>query len=185
MGNDGGSIPKRSEVVKTKKRDEKASVHLVAKAKSGLCSLTKDPLRRPVGVCKLGFLYNREEVIKKLLEKTMPTAFRHIRKLKDVKEVKANCTINKESDSNHSQQYVQIVCPLTQIDFTGFNGFYAVWDCGCILSEDAIKQLKMTDKCLSCGFELPESKDSPKKLELISLNQTADQQERFLDEIDK
>ena len=137
MGNDGGSIPKRSEVVKVKKRDEKASVHLVAKAKAGLCSLTKDSLRKPVGVCKLGLLYNREEVIKKMLEKTMPSAFRHIRKIKDIKEVKATSIVNKESDA--SQQYVRIVCPLTQTDFTGFNTFFAVWDCGCILSEEAIK----------------------------------------------
>lgn len=104
MGNDGGSIPKRSEVVKTKRRDEKASVHLTAKAKSGLCSLTKDALKKPVGFCKLGLLYNREEVLKKMLEKMMPKAFRHIRKVKDIKEVKSNCIIEKSNDNSSSNQ---------------------------------------------------------------------------------
>jgi len=40
MGNDGGSIPKRSEVVKQKKRAFKLEKEAVG---SGVCSLTKEP----------------------------------------------------------------------------------------------------------------------------------------------
>jgi hypothetical protein len=40
-------------------------------------------------MCRLGLLYNKEEVIKHLIEKNMPKAFRHIKKLKDIKEIKA------------------------------------------------------------------------------------------------
>jgi hypothetical protein len=36
-------------------------------------------------VCKLGHLYNKENILKGLLEKSLPHAFRHIKKLKDVK----------------------------------------------------------------------------------------------------
>ncbi len=91
MGNDGGSIPRRREVVKSKKREVKAETHEVARAKARLCALTKEPLGgKHVVVCRLGLLYNKEEVIKKMIEKAMPKVFRHIRKIsKDVKDVKA------------------------------------------------------------------------------------------------
>ena len=61
----------------------------IAKAKSRLCAISKDPLREPISMCRLGLLYNKEEVIKHLIEKNMPKAFRHIKKLKDIKELKA------------------------------------------------------------------------------------------------
>jgi hypothetical protein len=40
-------------------------------------------------VCKLGYIYNKEELLKKLIEKQMPKEFSHIKKLKDVKDVKS------------------------------------------------------------------------------------------------
>ncbi len=39
-------------------------------------------------VCKLGLLYNKEAVLKGLLEKNLPGGFEHIARMKDVKEVK-------------------------------------------------------------------------------------------------
>lgn len=81
MGNDGGSIPKRSEVVKQKKNTVEVDKSAKAVAKSTLCSISKEPLRSPIVVCKRGLLYNKEQLIKRLLEKTMPYEFRHIRKL--------------------------------------------------------------------------------------------------------
>ncbi len=80
----------------------------MAKAKSKLCALTKDALgRQHVVVCRLGLLYNKEEVIKKMIEKNMPKAFRHIRKIsRDVKEVKAQF---KEQDDGSNI----IVCPIS------------------------------------------------------------------------
>ena len=87
MGNDGGSIPKRREVVKVKHREERKENFEIAKAKSRLCALGKEPLRGPIVACRLGLLYNKEDVVKRLIEKTMPKAFRHIRKLRDVKDI--------------------------------------------------------------------------------------------------
>ena len=79
MGNDGGSIPKRSEVVKQKKRNQ-VDVDKQAKnfAKSSLCAMSKEPLRSSVVACKRGLLYNKMHLIKRLLEKTVPREFRHI-----------------------------------------------------------------------------------------------------------
>jgi len=87
MGNDGGSIPHRTEVVKTKQKEERKDNFEIAKAKASLCAISKEPLKKPIAVCRMGLLYNKEELVKRLIEKTIPGAFRHIRKLKDVKEV--------------------------------------------------------------------------------------------------
>lgn len=88
MGNDGGSIPHRAEMVKTKKKEEYKDNFEIARAKSRLCSMSKEPLRKPIAVCRMGLLYNKEEVVKRLIEKSIPRAFRHIKKLKDIKEAK-------------------------------------------------------------------------------------------------
>jgi hypothetical protein len=88
MGNDGGSISHRTEMVKTKQKEERKDNFEMARAKSRFCAMTKEPLREPIAVCKMGMLYNKEEIIKRLIEKTIPRAFRHIKKLKDVKEAK-------------------------------------------------------------------------------------------------
>ena len=146
MGNDGGSMPFRREVVKTKKKEEVKEKHAQAKAKASYCAISKEPLRKPVVVCRLGLLYNKEDVIKRLIEKNIPNAFRHIKKLKDVKEAKV-----ETKDNNDSNGPIHMICPLTQRDFNGFNRFLIVWGCGCVLSEEAAKELKMTDKCLVCG----------------------------------
>ena len=51
MGNDGGSIPGRQELVKTKKQKRHLQKDLMAKARSTMCALTKEALRSPVVVC--------------------------------------------------------------------------------------------------------------------------------------
>jgi hypothetical protein len=63
---------------------------------TNLCQISKEPLQAPslndksnIYVCKLGYIYNKEELLKKLIEKQMPKEFIHIKKLKDVKDVKS------------------------------------------------------------------------------------------------
>ena len=60
MGNDGGSIPKRSEVVKQKKKKQNVDKQAKAVARSTLCAISKEPLRVPIVACKRGLLYNKE-----------------------------------------------------------------------------------------------------------------------------
>lgn len=100
--------------------------------------------------------------MKRLLEKTMPHEYRHIKKLKDFNEAKVQTKDNPDGTKN-------IICPVSQIEFHGFNRFVMVWTCGCVISEEAIKELKMSDKCLSCGTDID------KKNDLISLNQTPEE----------
>jgi len=147
MGNDGGSIPHRREVVKTKKKEERIETHALAKDKATTCALTKEPLQQPIVVCRLGNLYNKEAIIKRLLEKTMPVAFRHIQKLKDIKEAKVELKDN-EVDGDGTKI---ILCPITQMEYNGFHKFIMPWSCGCIMSEEAAKELKMDDKCIVCS----------------------------------
>ena len=59
--------------------------------KSGLCALSKEPLQKPVCICRLGNLYNKEVLIQKLVENKMPkSGFDHIRKIKDTREINLN-----------------------------------------------------------------------------------------------
>lgn len=172
MGNDGGSIPRRREVVKQQKREERKENYEIAKAKARLCALSKEPLRQPIGMCRLGLLYNKEEVIKRLIEKTMPKAFRHIRKLKDIKEIKAEF---KKEEEDGAQI---IVCPVSKRELNGFHPFLAVWGCGCVLSEEAAKELKISDTCIHCGSQIE------KKTDIISLCQSIEQQAAYLSLVD-
>lgn len=174
MGNDGGSIPHRREVVKHKQKEEVKEKYALAKSKASYCAISKEPLRKPVVVCRLGLLYNKEEIIKRLLEKSIPNAFRHVKKLKDVKEAK----VETKDSSSDSQEPIRIICPLTQRDFNGFNKFLMNWGCGCVFSEEAATELKMTDKCLVCGESVENKADT------ISLNQTPEEQQVFLKQFD-
>jgi hypothetical protein len=165
MGNDGGSFSHRTEMVKTKKKEEHKDNFEMAKAKSRLCALSKEPLHQPLAICRLGLLYNKEHIVKRLIEKNMPKAFRHIQKLKDVKEAKVQLTPNPSG----KEEGIVIICPLSQIEFNGFHPFQMVWGCGCVFSQQAAKELKLTDKCLVCGEKIENPATS-----IISLNQTPD-----------
>ena len=98
MGNDGGSIPKRSEVVKHKKNEVEVDKQAKNFAKSSLCAMSKEPLRAPIVACKRGLLYNKEHLIKRLLEKNVPREFRHIVKLsRDTRQVNESCLLSEQN----------------------------------------------------------------------------------------
>nr|VZI38025.1 unnamed protein product [Spirometra erinaceieuropaei] len=68
MGGDGGSIPRRVELVRNKKEQEKAERSALNAARWKHCALSEQPLRQPIVACKLGRLYNKEAIIEKLLD---------------------------------------------------------------------------------------------------------------------
>lgn len=69
MGADGGSIPTRRELVKTKSsRTEKADQNVQTYTHWYLCALSRAPLQIPVVSCMLGRLYNKDAVLRFLLE---------------------------------------------------------------------------------------------------------------------
>lgn len=54
MGADGGTIPKRCELVKSKKKAEKVEKSVKNASRWRLCRLSQQPLRRPIVACRLG-----------------------------------------------------------------------------------------------------------------------------------
>ena len=166
MGNDGGSIPDRTSLVKVKKKKKRIHEREIKKTKCNLCSLTKEKLRKPIVGDKLGQLYNKISVIEYLLRKNKSSEFQHIKSLKNVKELK--CVVNDNG-------YLQ--CQISQEEFSGLNKFYFLWTCGCIFSKTAMDELHMKDKCILCNTPFDSNKD------LISLNYTKQKKIEILKEL--
>ena len=133
MGNDGGSIPGRQELVKNKKREKKLNSKLIAQAKTSYCQLSNEKLQKPVVIDRIGNFYNKEPVLKALIEKKVPKCFSHIQSMKDIKT--ANITFRKDSRES------KIICPISQIELNGINPFTFNWKCGCLLADATIMQL--------------------------------------------
>lgn len=87
MGCDGGTIPKRDELVRMKKKPEQVDKNYELNAKWFHCALSEAELRTPIVCCELGNLYNKEAVLEYLIDKSSVTTdiASHIRSLKDVK----------------------------------------------------------------------------------------------------
>ena len=71
-GNDGGSFPHRTEMVKLKPKEIVIDNKISAKSRATLCTLSKAKLKKPIVTCKLGRLYNKDQVVFKLIGKNVP-----------------------------------------------------------------------------------------------------------------
>lgn len=143
MGNDGGSIAKRRDLAKQKKFKSRISCSSVAKAKANLCSLSQEPLKPPIVACKLGFLYNKEQLLNSLLNNSLTSEFSHITTLKDITSI----NIHNTSEG--------ISCPVTKVELNGTNEFKLMWNCGCLISEKALKEIP-SETCLGCNSKVRE-----------------------------
>ncbi|XP_046372462.1 replication termination factor 2-like [Haliotis rufescens] len=159
MGCDGGTIPKRDELVRTKKKPEQKdkAADLVAKWKH--CALSQERLVEPIMACELGKLYNRESALEFLLDRSKfecAQSFDHLRVLKDLK--KLELTVNRgyegwlaeKGDSYIDMQKSGYICPVVGLEMNGKYKFCFSWKCGCVVSERALKEVK-TDVCHKCG----------------------------------
>jgi hypothetical protein len=141
MGNDGGSIAKRRDLAKDKRREIRADRDLQRTARHNLCTLTQEQLKRPVVACRLGYLLNKTSLIEALLRRNIPAHLAHISNLKDVKQLSLT--------SNENVEDWMFMCPITKQEMNGNHRFFVMWDCGCVLSEQAIKLSESS--CLLCG----------------------------------
>ncbi|XP_067679268.1 replication termination factor 2-like [Haliotis asinina] len=159
MGCDGGTIPRRDELVRTKKKPEQKdkTADLVAKWKH--CALSQERLVEPIMACELGKLYNRESALEFLLDRSKFESarnFEHLRGLKDLK--KLELTVNRayegrmaeKGDSYIDMQKSGYICPVVGLEMNGKYKFCFSWNCGCVVSERALKEVK-TDVCHKCG----------------------------------
>ncbi|KRX10669.1 hypothetical protein PPERSA_08664 [Pseudocohnilembus persalinus] len=165
MGNDGGYIASRVDLIKNKAKEVHIDNQVKNRDRAQLCKLSKNKLKLPVVMCRLGNLYNYESVIQNLMDKTMPQSFRHIKKLKnDVKQVKLEENKDKKADN-------PFMCPLSKIEFNGSNKFVGLWGCGCVFAEELIQNLKK-EKEMNC----PVCAKIFAKNDIVSLNQSEEEQ---------
>jgi len=157
MGCDGGTIPKRDELVRTKKKPEQVDKNAEAVAKWKHCALSQNELRQPIVACDLGRIYNKTSVIEHLLDKTkFGELAQHIRSLKDVFELKLtdNPAFNRRSaekgDGYVDLQSSKFICPVVGMEMNGKHKFVYLRGCCCVLSERALKTVK-SDVCHKCG----------------------------------
>lgn len=178
MGCDGGTIPKRHELVKGPKKVEKVDKNAELAAKWKYCALSQEKLKRPIVACELGRLYNKDAVIEYLLDKSAERpnaeAVAHIRGMKDIKEL--NLTDNPEWEGERrnakGDRYEDIhcgmfICPVVGLEMNGKHRFCYLQTCGCVFSDRAMKEVK-TEICHKCG-------DPFKDEDIVVLNGTKEE----------
>lgn len=160
MGGDGGSIPGRADIVRTKGykfirnlggmgytpntmiRADNERMHILQERKLRVttCRLTQDPLRQPIVVDKHGVLFNKEELVRRLLAKQDTCG---VRRLKDVQEVAAGC-FNAETG--------RLMCPVSKSDVTASVRAVVVWKCGCVVRQPMFSELqRLQAGCPNCA----------------------------------
>jgi hypothetical protein len=156
MGCDGGTIPKRVEMIKLKKKKEKVKKEEALMAKWRHCTISSQSLNGPIVACCRGNLYNKESVIEGLLDAAkMPELAQHIKSLKDVTVLNLSKNPSfkedkKNGDSFEDAQSSEFICPVTGLEMTGVYRFVFLRTCGCVFSERALKEVP-SETCHKCG----------------------------------
>ncbi|KAF8553159.1 DUF602-domain-containing protein [Imleria badia] len=146
MGNDGGSIPDRRDLVKARPKAEQADKANQVRARWFFCALSKRLLQQPVVSCDLGKLYNKDAIIEYLLDKSAygdgEEICGHIRSLKDVKTIKLTARSTPVASTDVSPgEAPQFVCPLNLKEMNGVQPFVYIRTCGCVFSQSALRTL--------------------------------------------
>jgi len=189
MGCDGGTIPKRDELVRQKKKAEVKDKNAANMAKWRHCALKHDPLQQPIVVDSYGLLYNKDAILEYLLDRTKfehgPT---YIKKLKDIKEIqlKENQSF-KPNNNDLGTEYLDVysspfICPISFVEMNGKYKFCAIWTCGCVISDRALRSLNQNNNteeklsCPNCGKEYSANND------MIILNPEEDDDINFMEQ---
>ncbi|KAI5780321.1 Rtf2 RING-finger-domain-containing protein [Peziza echinospora] len=166
MGNDGGSIPTRRELVKSPTAQKTHSQLRTSQTQSSFyhwtyCALSKRPLSSPIVSDPLGRLYNKDALLEWLLhgleafgdgEEVLKS--RGVKSLKDVVNINfqvldapeenavgsINGNSNGKEEGASGERKERWVCPITRKELGG--GVRAVYlvPCGCAFAEGAIKE---------------------------------------------
>ena len=180
MGNDGGSIPTRRELVKNAARNPNTSelkaTQLEAQTHAWTyCPLSNRPLAAPIVSDCAGALYNKDAILEQLLPKDddVPASIikekedvlqGRVKGLRDVVEVKF--TLVKEGKDEKK------ICPITSKELGPSTKAVYLVPCGHAFSEVAIREVA-GDTCVECNEPytneniipiLPMAKDDVAKL---------------------
>lgn len=157
-GCDGGTTAQQRKFMRqadnTKKvvvRDESEEY----RAKMHNCAASGKPLELPIVACELGYIFNKEDILKMIATKTVPAHLKHIRKLRDLfaLELTENPNYN---DKKAAMQSIntgaddRFICPITQRPANGRNPFLVYRGCGHVVSEQAHKQVGGST-CVVCA----------------------------------
>lgn len=158
MGNDGGSIPKRRELVKEAARNPTAAEQKETQQEQQhwlwtTDPITNEPLEEPVVSDCNGRLYKKESILKVLTgdesineAEANKATFGAIKSLKDVVEIK----FEADPQAGKEPQSIKWMCPITNKPLgPGSKSAYLV-PCGHAFSGAAIKEVA-DGKCLKCG----------------------------------
>ncbi|KAF2863797.1 DUF602-domain-containing protein [Piedraia hortae CBS 480.64] len=144
MGNDGGSIPTRRELVKEAARNPSTQEIKTSRQEQqshnwSVDPISQDPLAPPILSDCTGRLYNKDSILEYLVEGKGDPTKGAVKGIKDVVEV--NFFVDGDAWK----------CPLTG-DRLGPNGVKAVYlvPCGHAFSAASIKEVA-DDKCPQCG----------------------------------
>lgn len=152
MGNDGGSIPKRRELVKEAAKAPTAAQIKEARAESqdhawNHCPLSSKPLAAPVVSDCLGTLYNKDSIIEFLLaeegsaekvegEKVLAG---RVKGLKDVVEVKFEGEGEAEKGVGRKEKWV---CPVTRVEMGPAVKAVYVVPCGHAFAGNVVREVE-------------------------------------------
>ncbi|KAJ7771877.1 DUF602-domain-containing protein [Mycena metata] len=187
MGNDGGSIPDRRDLVKSKPKAEALDKANQTRARWGFCALSKRRLQEPVVSCALGKLYNKDAIIEFLLDRDAygdgENICGHVRSLKDVKTLSLTANQAPVPAGKEPSEHPQFVCPLTLKEMNGATPFVYLRPCGCVLSLAGLNAMRSTpqdgegqtekDTCPQCAAKYSRDTDC------IPLNPGAEEEERL------
>ncbi|KAJ7273413.1 DUF602-domain-containing protein [Mycena rebaudengoi] len=189
MGNDGGSIPDRRDLVRNKKKAESMDKANHTRARWAFCALSKRRLQEPIVSCALGKLYNKDAIIEFLLDKDAygdgENICGHIRSLKDVKTLTLTANPAPALPSAESLERPQFVCPLTLKEMNGVMPFVYLRPCGCVFAHAALNAVRSApsegeteaakDTCPQCAAKYTHP------IDCIPINPGPEEEERLRD----
>lgn len=160
MGCDGGTIPKRHELVKTKQKPEEKDRDSERATQWTLCALSSQLLKEPIVACELGRLYNKDALIEYLLDKSSSSS-NQVSKMSHIKGLKSVYTLNlslnpswndkaKNGDGYHDTNKSKYICPVSSTEMNGRYRFCFLTQCKCVLSHKMLKEIK-GELCPSCS----------------------------------
>ncbi|KAH8698321.1 Rtf2 RING-finger-domain-containing protein [Talaromyces proteolyticus] len=168
MGNDGGSIPTRRELVREAAKAPSATQVKEAQREQQehcwtTCPLSHKPLLRPIVSDSVGNLYNKDAILKYLIgaedEDISSKADcdeilqGRLKSLRDVVELKFEIDDSPDNspaaqkDASHKGE--TWVCPITRKELGPSVKSVYIVPCGHVFAEEAVREMK-GDKCLQC-----------------------------------
>eukprot|EP00127_Corallochytrium_limacisporum_P006598 Clim_evm27s231 gene=Clim_evmTU27s231 len=126
MGNDGGTVPRRDAMVRTKEVNQTLDKAQQRSSLWDFCRLSSEPLRPPLCTDRQGRLMNYEAAVEGIIRK-LPV-LGPVRGLRDLIVIKTEKTINNSNSTNE----VRILCPVSGLEMNGRYGFCVSSPCGCL-----------------------------------------------------